>query len=103
MRAIAAQLPIQYQGGNLVIKGEELIRQLGAVGKDAEGNKIDSDKWYKVPTQQAVNHYRRIKRLFHDKGYPAVQEYIDQVIRLHAEATVQHQKVLAGMPVMPTL
>ena len=33
MRAVEAQLPVQFQEGAMVVKGEELIRLRGAVGK----------------------------------------------------------------------
>lgn len=94
MRAIAAQLPFQTQEGMLVVKGEDLIRATGRIGTTKEGDPIESDKFYKVPVQQRVNHYRRIKKLFNAGGYQRVNEYIDGVIRLHAE--VQHAKVMQG-------
>lgn len=103
MRAVASQLPVQFQEGAMVIKGEELIKARGAVGKDAAEEKIDSEKWYRIATQQEVNHYRRIKKLFNQGGYQAVKTYIDEVVQLHAEAAVQHANVLAGMPAGPTL
>lgn len=100
MRAVAANLPVQYHDGVMVIKGSEIIKQLGSVGKDKEGEKIDSDKWYKVPVQQPVNHYRRIKKLFNSKGYAGVSAYVDEVVQLHAESIVQHQNVMKDFPAM---
>ncbi len=103
MRAVAAQLPIQYQDGMLVIAGSEIIRQKGTHFRDKDGNGIKSDQFYKIPVQNQVNHYRRIKKLFNQKGYDAVRDYIDGVVKLHAESIVQHDKVMASTDLAPNI
>lgn len=103
MRAVAAQLPIQYMDGMLVIAGSEIIRQKGTHFKDKDGKGIQSEQFYKIPVQNEVNHYRRIKKLFNQKGYDGVREYIDGVVRLHAESIVQHEQVMATTDLAPNI
>ncbi len=99
MRTYAAGLPVQIQEGKTYLRGDALLEQ-SETGLDKDGKPFLPDKWYEVPTQQNVNHYRRIKKLFKSGGYPAVREYVDQVASLHADSLVQHARVMASMPSM---
>lgn len=100
MRLFAQQLPVQFQEGKMLMRGDALTaKKPEATGED--GKPLDPDKFYEVPISQGVNHYRRIKRLFKAKGYGGVKQYAEEVVALHEISIMQHQNFMAAMPTMP--
>lgn len=100
MRQFAGQLPVQFQEGKMLMRGDAISEKLpDAKGED--GGPLDPDKFYEVPTSSAVNHYRRIKRLFKAKGYDGVKQYSEEVVALHELSILQHKNFMAAMPTMP--
>ena len=99
MRQYAAGLPVQIQEGKTYLRGDALL-ETSKTGLDKDGKPFLPDQWYEVPTEQGVNHYRRIKKLFKRGGYDAVRQYADEVIGLHADSLVQHARMMAAMPSM---
>jgi hypothetical protein len=100
LRMLAAQLPVQFQDGNIYIPGAEILKR-NKNAKDAEGNAIDPEKVYKGATQFPVSNYRRMKKLFKKEGEAGVNKYVDDIIEQHQQTIRGHANVLNSMPSQP--
>lgn len=100
MREVAAQLPAQFTEGKMTVKGDFILGH-NPEAVDKNGKAIEPKTLYEIPTQQRVNHYRRIKKLFSSGGYPAVIEYVNGVASLEVEAAMQHHALMSTMPSQP--
>lgn len=89
MQQIAMRLPFNYveAPASIQYRGSEILEQ-NPEAKDKEGNPVDPKKIYSINGVQrhAVDHYKRMKRIFRKSGEKGVQHYITEVLALEMHA-----------------
>lgn len=79
LKKIAHKLPAQPIAQTRTVKGSELIKENPTIN-EGRTEPIDPERMYTVQTagvQQAVNHFKRIKSAYRQKGWPGVSVYVD--------------------------
>jgi hypothetical protein len=78
LRTLAATLPVIFNHSQekRIVSGAELIEDYVEGADD-----VDADKKYieNMPVMIAINHYRKMKRLYQKDGFPRVLAYMKAV------------------------
>jgi hypothetical protein len=89
LQNIAARLPFNYTEvpASIPVRGEDMLKN-NPEATDTSGKPLDPKKVYYVNGTQKhpVNHYKRMNRIFRDRGEDGVKAYIAEVIDLEVHA-----------------
>lgn len=92
MREAAVRLPIVYRKVQVRMSGAD-AKKVYPNMKDSNGGELQPEKFYIVPMQQSVNHYKEMKAIFKQRGVKAVDEYILAHAANATAAVLGHESV----------
>ena len=88
LRQIAASMPIvmRHTSEKQIMTGEELLQD---EIYEVEGEKVDPAKTYvfHAPVQIAINHYRKLKKMYKKHGIPGIKMYCTEIYRIEKSAS----------------
>lgn len=100
LQKLASRLPFNYYecktGASFY--GSEILAS-NPDAKDAEGQPINAVLKYTVniDTQRPVDHYRRLKRIYREKGWAGVEHYCKSAVSSIHEAMQEVPKTIGGI------